>query len=196
MSSHHMLSRAWGVGGSGGRWEAERKATCTLCILGRPVPVIHHKEETGRCLVCLYVSGVVVMGDYGGVKGCNMSQHLSGTCLKAPHFKPLKVFGAIHAHYGSRSADTGGTFQCPKVLELDWTCPSGPWDASFRPRQILQREYGWYINHPTVSYHALIPVDCLGISVKLWMTNMLWGHLLYRITDYFILHKSPKYVTY
>lgn len=34
--------------GVGGRREAERKATCTLCILGRPASVTRHTEEPQR----------------------------------------------------------------------------------------------------------------------------------------------------
>lgn len=54
-SSHHMLSR--GLRGGGLRREAKRKATCTLCILGRPVSVTQDTEGTqrqeDRCSMCL-----------------------------------------------------------------------------------------------------------------------------------------------
>lgn len=54
MSSHHMLSR----GLVGGSREAERKATCTLCISGRPASVTRHTQEpertqTGALSACL-----------------------------------------------------------------------------------------------------------------------------------------------
>lgn len=62
-TSDHVLLTPYVVKGferrrrGGGRREAKRKATCTLCILGRPVSVTQHTEGTqrqeDRCSVCL-----------------------------------------------------------------------------------------------------------------------------------------------
>lgn len=46
-TSDHVLT-PYVARGFRGRWEAERKATCTLCILGRPASVTHHTEEPQR----------------------------------------------------------------------------------------------------------------------------------------------------
>ena len=72
--SHHML-----LGGLG--WEKSH------CILGRPASVSRHTEEPQRGWTgALYASPRLWGGGHGrlrGCKGCNTSQHLSGTCLRA-----------------------------------------------------------------------------------------------------------------
>lgn len=63
-TADHVLTPYVVKGLGVGKREAERKATCTLCILGRPASVTRHTEAGGQVLRApLYVSGVVVMGD-------------------------------------------------------------------------------------------------------------------------------------
>lgn len=66
ISSHHMSSR-----GLGGDERPQRKATCTLCILGRPASFTYHTEEpqrkrTGAPCASLCLWG----GGHGRLRGC------------------------------------------------------------------------------------------------------------------------------
>lgn len=80
------------VAGGGHKWLKEKPLVCMLSIL-RSASVTHHTEERSRERTgapCAYL-GWWLWEIKGGCKGCNRSQHLSSTCLRAPRHSTFQT---------------------------------------------------------------------------------------------------------